>query len=285
MSDGFKLNIQANILNGYPILDCYLTGGQNDVTNYNHLLSLPIKPNIPFSPTVVGSNTYNILNGYPVPMSVNNAFTNDIKDYYNLLVLPIRPNIPLASTVLIKNSSILNGYPVPMHMDNTFINDAYVAKYPNNKFITPYSAKVLIRNYLLEKIQLQVIPRQVINPEIYPVTKGAKMKWTDPVEDENWQGTKVIARTDRFPTDLNEVGNIILASTNIRNSTGNQYKDEFYINKAQTNDIPLYCVFVTYNAAGDCSFNEENKFIITPKQEYEYIKNEYGDIIDVKPKE
>lgn len=124
---------------------------------------------------------------------------------------------------------------------------------------------------------------QVTNIQVLEENTRLKFKWEDPVESEYWSKTYVLTRTDRFPEKVSEIGTSIKGATSKAGGTTNAYKDSWFIASGLTNGIPLYCVIVTANPLGEITTYNDTKFILTPKQTYEFIKDENGQNIGIRP--
>lgn len=275
-------NTHQDYFGGYPSQSIFLDGTVQVETKFT---TLPFPSDFnKFNHASLVNGKDGVLNGYPVFNRLNQPFYS-VDKYPESVNLPLRHLFPVPKSTWVKHNSILNGYPCIVAHNPYFINDGDILKHSDQHYITPKGAKQLILNYLIEHSDNKHVlySTQPRNATCVAENTRIKLKWEDPVEDEWWEGTVALMRTDRFPLSETEVDTTIITRTSKVSNNGNQYKDDFITVSNLVNGQKYYVVIATYNKERDMRLNEENKFIVIPQLTYVKVYDKYGNLVEIKP--
>lgn len=275
-------NTHQDYFGGYPSQSIFLDGTvqvetklttlpfPNDFHKYNHVSLVNGKDGV--------------LNGYPVFDRLNQPFYS-VDKYPESINHPIRHLFPIPKTTFVTHNAILSGYPCTITHNPYFVNNGDILKYSDQHYITPKGARQLILNYLMERRNIEYVQysTQPRNSTCIAENNRIKLKWEDPIEDEWWEGTVALMRTDRFPLSETEMNTTIIARTTKKQGNGNTYKDDFLTVSNLTNGQKYYIVIATYNKEHDMRLNEDNKFIVVPQLMYAKVYDKYGNLVGFEP--
>lgn len=275
-------NTHHDFFGGYPSQNIFL---DETIPVESEFTTLPFPTNYhKFNYASLVNGEEGVLNGYPV-FNLLNIPSYSVNKYQESINLPLRHLFPVPKSTWVKHNSILNGYPCIVAHNPYFINDGDILKYSDQYYITPKGARQMILNILMERRNSKYVlySKQPRNVTCVGENNRIKLKWEDPVEDEWWEGTIALMRTDRFPLSDVEVGTTTIAGTNRSANTGNKYKDDFVTVSNLTNGQKYYIVIATYNKERDMRLNEDNKFIVVPQLTYTKVYDKYGNLIGFEP--
>lgn len=275
-------NTHQDYFGGYPSQSIFSDG---TISIEQKMTTLPFPTNFhKFNIVSLVNGKDGLLNGYPTFNILNQPFYS-VDKYPESINLPLRHLFPIPKSTLVKHNAILNGYPCAVAHNPYFINDADILKYSDQHYITPKGARQMILNILMERRNsiYALYSTQPRNAMCIAENTRIKLKWEDPVEDEWWEGTIALMRTDRFPLSDTESGTTTIGGTNRNVETGNKYKDDFLTVSNLTNGQKYYIVIATYNKERDMRLNEENKFIVVPQLTYTKVYDKYGNLIAFEP--
>ena len=275
-------NTHQVLFGGYPSQHIFLDG---TIPVESEFTTLPFTTNYhKFNYASLVNGREGVLNGYPVFNRLNQP-SYSVDKYPESINLPLRHLFPIPKSTLVKHNAILNGYPCIVLHNPYFINDGDILKYSDQHYITPKGARQMILNILTERRNSKYVlySTQPRNAMCVGENTRIKLKWEDPVEDEWWEGTIALMRTDRFPLSDTESGTTTIGGTNRNVETGNKYKDDFLTVSNLTNGQKYYIVIATYNKERDMRLNEENKFIVVPQLTYTKVYDKYGNLIAFEP--